>query len=178
MPAPAFQSVPYVHLHVTLLTTTSPFPNSTYFAGDSKPPTSILTSFEGARNGLKGPPFNSISYHGRVAEGKDEWVVKIFSESKLTKKWLRKVFNNQVGWVLHKEVRAATSLPLGHIFSSLLLQWDAYPGENSPSLVFSLSLNMLPVPSSCTYLGVSPGSIGRWPLLCQCLRTVSHKYQL
>jgi prenylcysteine oxidase/farnesylcysteine lyase len=104
VPRPNVPQTEYVNLHVTILTTTSPTLNATYFGQEPHPPTMILTTFEGARKGGKEPPFNSISYHGRIAEGKDEWVVKIFSKAKPTKKWLNKVFNNRVGWVYHKVV--------------------------------------------------------------------------
>jgi len=117
VPKPDVRAPEYSTLHVTLLTTTSPFPNATYFGHDSHPPTSILTTFEGVRKGGKEPPFNSISYHGRVADGQDEWVVKIFSRSKLSKKWLNKIFNNQVGWVYHKEWKAYPVLSPSPIFS-------------------------------------------------------------
>jgi prenylcysteine oxidase / farnesylcysteine lyase len=96
---------PYVHLHVTLLTTKSPAPNPSYFRLEkgSDVPTMILTSAQGSREGKPAPEFNSLSYHGTVIEGKDEWVVKIFSTSKVEDEWLHKVFDH-VGWVHRKEV--------------------------------------------------------------------------
>ncbi|KAK7064553.1 Prenylcysteine lyase [Favolaschia claudopus] len=99
---------PYVHLHVTLLTTTQPsFPAQSFSLPPStKVPGMLLTTFEGARNGGKQPEFNSMSYHGLISEG--EWVVKIFSKKRISDKWLSKMFDGQVGWVLRKE-------------------WDAYP---------------------------------------------------
>ena len=99
---------PYVHLHVTLLLTSSPTPISTYFSlpeGD-KAPTNVLTTHDGFVNGGPAPEFNSLSYHGKVAghEGRPaEHLVKIFSSKKLDDLWLRKVFG-KLGWVLRKEV--------------------------------------------------------------------------
>ncbi|KAF8349812.1 Prenylcysteine lyase-domain-containing protein [Amanita rubescens] len=99
---------PYIHLHVTLLTTTSPTPNPAYFSlsSTSDAPRVILTTYEGVRKGGKEPEFNSMSYHGLLREG--EWIVKIFSQQRISDEWLQNVFNGQVGWVHRKE-------------------WDSYP---------------------------------------------------
>lgn len=109
---------PYVHLHVTLLSTPSPTPNATYFGlGAGKAPTEMLTTYQGVRQGTtEEPEFNSMTYHGKVqratgenwegADG-DEWVVKIFSKKRISDEWLANMFG-KVGWVLRKE-------------------WDAYP---------------------------------------------------
>ncbi|KZT42779.1 hypothetical protein SISSUDRAFT_846389 [Sistotremastrum suecicum HHB10207 ss-3] len=100
----------YVHLYVTLLTTTASHPSGDYF-GTRSPPKSVLTTWEGVRNGGIEPEFNSLAYHGSPIEpeGKaKEWVVKIFSKKPLTNRLLRKLFNNEVGWIYRKE-------------------WDAYP---------------------------------------------------
>ena len=95
---------PYVHLHVTLLTTTSPTADPAYFglSSSSKVPQMMLTTSRGVRNGGKKPEFNSLSYLGAVREG--EWAVKIFSENPITDEWLQKVFFGKVGWVYRKEV--------------------------------------------------------------------------
>ncbi len=95
---------PYVHLHVTLLTTTSEYPNPAYFAlsSSAKPARMMLTSYEGVRNNGKEPEFNSLSYHGTVRPG--EWAVKIFSKQRVSDQWLNDIFNGQVGWVFRKEV--------------------------------------------------------------------------
>lgn len=95
---------PYVHLHVTLITTTSPSLDPAFF---SMPPTSavphmLLTTYEGARQGGKEPEFNSISYHGQIRDG--EWVVKIFSKERVEDDWIDKVFGGKVGWIHRKEV--------------------------------------------------------------------------
>ncbi|KAF9015454.1 Prenylcysteine lyase-domain-containing protein [Cyathus striatus] len=102
---------PYVHLHVTLLTTASPSMNSNYFKlpPTSEPPKMMLTTHEGARKGGKEPEFNSISYHGLVREG--EWAVKIFSKKRISDEWLDKLFNSQIGWVYRKEWKAYPELP-------------------------------------------------------------------
>ncbi|OSC98850.1 hypothetical protein PYCCODRAFT_1438835 [Trametes coccinea BRFM310] len=114
---------PYVHLHVTLLSTSSPSPNATYFnlAKGSKAPTSVLTTYDGVRaRGGPEPEFNSLTYHGSVrakdgelrrnAQGDQEWVVKIFSEERVSDEWLQKVFDGKVGWVYRKEWDAYTVL--------------------------------------------------------------------
>ncbi|KAJ7630585.1 Prenylcysteine lyase-domain-containing protein [Roridomyces roridus] len=99
---------PYVHLHVTLLSTTLPSVPAQSFSlpASTKIPAMLLTTFDGARNGGTRPEFNSLSYHGAIREG--EFVVKIFSESRIEDAWLSKMFEGQVGWVHRKE-------------------WDAYP---------------------------------------------------
>jgi prenylcysteine oxidase/farnesylcysteine lyase len=97
--------VEYVHLHVTLLTTTSPSANPEYFGlnpGDTVP-RMMLTTAQGIRAGRPAPEFNSMSYHGRIAPGRDEWVVKIFSKKRIEDEWLSDMFTN-VGWVHRKEV--------------------------------------------------------------------------
>lgn len=112
---------PYVRLHVTLLSTSSPSPNATYFnlGSGGKAPTTLLTTYEGVRQrGTAEPEFNSLTYHGPVrgkdgearvnAFGDKEWVVKIFSKARLEDAWLEQMFEGNVGWVLRKE-------------------WDAYP---------------------------------------------------
>ncbi|KZT70702.1 FAD/NAD(P)-binding domain-containing protein [Daedalea quercina L-15889] len=108
---------PYVHLHVTLLSTTSPTPNSSYFGlGGGSAPTEVLTTHNRVREGLgEEPEFNSMTYHGKIkkADGtpveRDEWVVKIFSKQRVEDAWLENMFGEgNVGWVLRKE-------------------WDAYP---------------------------------------------------
>ena len=112
---------PYVHLHVTLLSTSSATPNASYFhlAHGAKAPTTLLTTYDGVRRrGHSEPEFNSLTYHGLVrnkegepvvnAFGAKEWVVKIFSKKRLSDKWLNEMFSGNVGWVLRKE-------------------WDAYP---------------------------------------------------
>ena len=95
---------PYVHLHVTLLSTTSPTPNPKYFglAPSSPAPRVILTTNQGKRGGGVEPEFNSLSYHGLVREG--EWAVKIFSDHELSDEWLNEMFHDKVGWVYRKEV--------------------------------------------------------------------------
>jgi prenylcysteine oxidase/farnesylcysteine lyase len=103
---------PYVHLHVTLLTTTSVHPQGRFFGmdDDAAVPTTVITSAETSRNtGSTSPDFQSITYHGRVAPDSDEWVVKIFSLERRSDEWLGEVFGkDNIGWVLRKE-------------------WDSYP---------------------------------------------------
>lgn len=106
---------PYIHLHVTLLTTTAAQPNPKYFGLETgaKVPKAVLTTHDGVRTrGGKEPEFHSLTYHG-LARGKkgtptegeeEEWLVKIFSKQVVTDKWLAEMFNGKVGWVHRKEV--------------------------------------------------------------------------
>ncbi|KZT06641.1 FAD/NAD(P)-binding domain-containing protein [Laetiporus sulphureus 93-53] len=116
--AESFPEQPYVRLHVTLLSTPAPSPNSAYFGlGAHSAPTTLLTTANAVREGTGAEPeFNSLTYHGKVraadgepwaGEAGEEWVVKIFSKKRLTDDWLENMFG-KVGWVLRKE-------------------WDAYP---------------------------------------------------
>ena len=106
---------PYIHLHVTLLTTTAATPNPVYFG--KKPgaevPTFVLTTLDGVRRGGRAPEFNVLAYIGQATLAKNgihdrqetgEWVVKIFSMEHISDEWLATMFQNQVGWVLRKEV--------------------------------------------------------------------------
>jgi prenylcysteine oxidase/farnesylcysteine lyase len=88
---------PYIHLHVTLLTTTSSSIPAQSFSlpASTKIPPMLLTTFEGARNGGKEPEFNSLSYHGLISEG--EWVVKIFSKVVILGRAYNKFFWTNVG---------------------------------------------------------------------------------
>ncbi|KAI0063132.1 FAD/NAD-P-binding domain-containing protein [Artomyces pyxidatus] len=109
---------PYIHLHVTLLSTTAPSYNPEYFglAKGAKAPQMVLTTLDGVRNGGKVPEFNSINYLRKIVkknateakEGPEEWAVKIFSMAPVSDEWLSNLFQGQVGWVLRKE-------------------WDSYP---------------------------------------------------
>jgi len=103
---------PYVKLHVTLLTTTSPHPSPAYFGlpDGSKVPQTILTSQANSRQGGKKPEFNSLTYHHLVREG--EWSVKIFSAALITDEWLGTVFGEgSIKWTYRKEWDAYPKLP-------------------------------------------------------------------
>lgn len=95
-----------MHLHVTLLATTAEHPSAEYFGlkQGEKAPRTVLTTATRVREGGKEPEFNSLSYHGSVAPGRKEQVVKIFSKETLNDEWLRTMFDGQVDWVLRKEV--------------------------------------------------------------------------
>jgi len=95
---------PYVHLHVTLLSTTSATPNPKYFGlpSSSEVPRMILTTSQGKREGGIEPEFNSLTYHGLIREG--EWAVKIFSDHELSDAWLNEMFQDKIGWIYRKEV--------------------------------------------------------------------------
>lgn len=109
---------PYVNLHVTLLSTTSPTANPGYFGlkEGAGVPGMVLTSNEKGRYGGKEPEFNSLSYHGKLTkkegaeakgEEKEEYVVKIFSKTEVQDGWLKNVFG-EVGWV-HRRLVCAYS---------------------------------------------------------------------
>jgi prenylcysteine oxidase/farnesylcysteine lyase len=102
---------PYMHLHVTLLSTTAAHPNPEYFGmpAGSKVPRVVLTTKERA-NSSSPPEFNSLSYLDRI--GEEEWAVKILSDNRISDEWLDNVFQGQVKWVTRKEVsRQRTILP-------------------------------------------------------------------
>ncbi|KAG7099795.1 hypothetical protein E1B28_001607 [Marasmius oreades] len=117
---------PYVHLHVTLLSTKSPSVNPEYLSLplSSKVPPTLLTTFQNAREGGKAPEFNSLSYHGKIKE--DERAVKIFSEERISDEWLKRVFNGQVGWVYRKEWDAYPKLPPTTVFPPVKLDTGFY----------------------------------------------------
>ncbi|KDR85286.1 hypothetical protein GALMADRAFT_51898 [Galerina marginata CBS 339.88] len=118
--------IPYVHLHVTLLSTTSTYPNPAYFGlpSSSTVPRMMLTTNQGARDGRTKPEFNSLSYHGLVRDG--EWAVKIFSENALSDEWLNNMFQGQVGWVLRKDWDAYPKLPPTSNFPPVKLDRGLY----------------------------------------------------
>ncbi|KAK7689579.1 hypothetical protein QCA50_007371 [Cerrena zonata] len=137
---------PYVNLHVTLLSTTSPQANPEYFglAGDASVPSMVLTSYENARNGGKEPEFNSLSYHGKIVKKakeveepapetenvetenqKEEWVVKIFSKVEVGDAWLRNIFG-EVGWVNRRVFQAYPVLPPTTSFPPIKLAQGLY----------------------------------------------------
>ncbi|CAK5279586.1 unnamed protein product [Mycena citricolor] len=109
--ASAIPIQPYVHLHVTLVSTTAPRFSPGYFSQSpsAKLPAMMLTTASNARQGGPEPEFNSISYHGRISES--EWVVKVFSKTRITDEWLSEMFDGQVGWVYRKEWDAYPELP-------------------------------------------------------------------
>ncbi|KAH7104700.1 FAD/NAD(P)-binding domain-containing protein [Auriculariales sp. MPI-PUGE-AT-0066] len=112
--------IPYVHLHVTLFTTTAKYPSSEYFG--TAAPRTVLTTHDGARHGGPEPEFNSLSYLHPLQEGAEEWVVKIFSKKRISDTWLEKAFDGKVGWVYRKE-------------------WEAYPALKPRALDTLPSLN-------------------------------------
>lgn len=125
---------PYVHLHVTLLTTRDDKMKADYFGlspGDPTPQ-SILTISRGVESGGVESEFNSLSYHGRVRKmnetghwsDQEEWKVKIFSKQRISDEWLSKAFDH-VGWVYRKEV--SVYAPFICFLCSNVYQWDAYP---------------------------------------------------
>ena len=98
---------------MTLLTTTSSRPLASFFGlpDSTVIPRTILTSGSTHRHDKEAPlpDFQSISYHGQLFEGSEEYVVKIFSFDRKSDEWLERVFGKgQVGWVERKE-------------------WDSYP---------------------------------------------------
>jgi len=67
---PVIPPQPYVHLHVTLISTPNPHARTRYFGlkPDGYVPGMVLTTWERARAGEEDalPEFNSLSYHGKV----------------------------------------------------------------------------------------------------------------
>ncbi|KAH8831889.1 Prenylcysteine lyase-domain-containing protein [Flagelloscypha sp. PMI_526] len=104
--AASIPAQPYVHLHVTLFTTTQSNFNSDYFNLTS-PPQVMLTSNNRARQvpPAPGPSFNSITYQGKISD--TESYVKIFSSQMISNQEIHEIVDN-VGWIYRKE-------------------WDAYP---------------------------------------------------
>lgn len=106
--------VEYVHLHVTLLATTSPGANPEYFnlRAGSHVPSFVATTWDAVRHGeptTPKPEFNSLNYLDQIKNveehGIDEWTVKIFSQDRISDEWLANVFGEgKVGWVYRKEV--------------------------------------------------------------------------
>ncbi|KAG9104026.1 hypothetical protein FRC06_006106 [Ceratobasidium sp. 370] len=106
----AFPPVDYVHLHVTLLSTTAERPQATYFFPNAAPGTKVPQTILTTSSGSVEPEFNSLTYHETVRhKGQSKRIVKIFSKAQLDDAWLEKVFGaGTVDWVFRKE-------------------WDAYP---------------------------------------------------
>jgi prenylcysteine oxidase/farnesylcysteine lyase len=123
---------PYVHLHVTLLTTTLPTPSPEYFKQKSDIPPMMLTTYEGVRSGGAEPEFNSLSYHGLVKGGPNEegrpkeWTVKIFSKKKVSDAWLKKIFPGSVTWVHRKAWEAYPQLRVSQKYPSFKLHEGLY----------------------------------------------------
>ncbi|CUA71609.1 hypothetical protein RSOLAG22IIIB_09699 [Rhizoctonia solani] len=109
----AFPPVDYVRLHVTLISTTAKHPLGSYFfpaAPETTVPQAILTTGSGSIE----PEFNSLTYHERIQrEGQPpEYIVKIFSKSRVSGEWLEKVFGKgTVGWIRRTEWDAYPQLP-------------------------------------------------------------------
>ena len=152
---------PYVHLHVTLLTTTSRQPNPEYFSlsSSSKVPSMVLTTYNGVRKGGKEPEFNSLSYHGYAAKSvdgvPDEWSVKIFSKERISDEWLDKIFMGNVGWVYRKEVSSCHNM-----FPCLIRSCRRH-----------LPVGCISTTSANNHL--SARQVGRRPILRQRIRAVS-----
>ncbi|CAE6414165.1 unnamed protein product [Rhizoctonia solani] len=121
VPEKAFPPVDYVHLHVTLLATTTKHPLGSYFfpsAPETTAPQTILTTASGSVE----PEFNSLTYHERIQrEGQPpEYIVKIFSEKRVSDEWLEKLFGaGTIGWIRRKEWDAYPRLPPTTTFPSV-----------------------------------------------------------
>ncbi|EKM53071.1 uncharacterized protein PHACADRAFT_259228 [Phanerochaete carnosa HHB-10118-sp] len=138
--APVIPPQPYVHLHVTLLSTPNAHPRTRFFGlkDSDSVPTTILTTSEAVRQNPDAPPpeFNSISYHGKIltldglpantsTDGGEEWSVKIFSKQRLEDSWLRRAFG-KIGWVYRKEWDAYPVLPPASKFPPIKLEQGLY----------------------------------------------------
>ena len=149
--------VPYLPLHITLLTTTSPSPSPAYFNATegSNIPAIILTNAHGRRHGGREPDFISISYLQKVSPDSEEYVVKVFSKERIEKEWLDEVFGKgKVGWVHRYKVGV----------SKLLL-----------AMVDKVAVGCLP--RLIAYNDVPTNGTRRWTLLRQRLRTVRESFQ-
>ncbi|KAG9126281.1 hypothetical protein FRC07_004092, partial [Ceratobasidium sp. 392] len=106
----AFPPVNYVHLHVTLLSTTAEHPQASYFLPNAAPGTKVPQSILTTSAGGVEPEFSSLTYHETIQHnGQSKRIVKIFSKARVEDNWLEKVFGaGTVDWVFRKE-------------------WDAYP---------------------------------------------------
>ncbi|KDQ07131.1 hypothetical protein BOTBODRAFT_48966 [Botryobasidium botryosum FD-172 SS1] len=113
VPNANFSDAVYTHLHVTLLSTTAPHPDPSYFSLPeySKVPNTILTS-SGKQTS---PEFYSLSYGAPVAgleNGTRTWAVQILSEDRKEDSWLEKVFGaGKVGWIRRSEWYAPRLMP-------------------------------------------------------------------
>ena len=139
---------PYIHLHVTLLTTNASSPNPDYFGykPGSQVPTFVMTTFDGARRGGRAPEFRSLSYMGQTKfadngthdeQEADEWIVKIFSMERISDEWLATMFQNQVSWVLRKEVCRLRTYP-----------WHEYLTKEHPVGLVSCAVSYDELPTS------------------------------
>ena len=148
--------VPYVHLHVTLFTTTSPSANPAYFnlPEGSTIPSMIITSAEATRQGGPEPDFNSMNYLQQVSADRQEWVVKIFSKKRIGDDWLETVFGKgKIGWVLRHEV-SLLNLPL--------------------AMIDKIAVGCLP--RLTTHYEISNDGTRRWSLLRQRFRKVRESF--
>jgi len=97
---------------VTLFTTTRPHALPSFFglADSATIPTTILTTGYTARTsaGVPPPRFQSVTWHGETAPGSGEYVVKIFSVTYVTDRFITELIGEEPGWLLRKE-------------------WDSYP---------------------------------------------------
>ncbi|KAI9057359.1 FAD/NAD(P)-binding domain-containing protein [Trametes sanguinea] len=132
---------PYVHLHVTLLSTSSPHASSAYFnlPPETPAPEIILTTSNAARSNPAADPepaFNMLSYLTQLryrngtawlnAEGNPEWVVKIFSDSAMSDEVLGELFDGQIGWVVRREWDPYPALPPTTEFPPVVLADGLY----------------------------------------------------
>lgn len=127
LPQPStFPKVDYVHLHVTLFTTTTTSLRPGYFKADPLDgplPGTVLTT---AASGIQ-PEFNSIRYQASIQKnGTTEYVVKIFSRTRVSDNLLDKLFGRKsIGWIYRKEVSCRPFPSSLHALTSN--EWDAYP---------------------------------------------------
>ncbi|KAG8960131.1 hypothetical protein FRC03_007029 [Tulasnella sp. 419] len=108
-----FPPVHYVKIHVTFVSTTSPFPKRSFFKQGSSGDIgfgTVLTTTDGFRKGGSLPDFNSIGQYGTVQRnGRTEYIYKTFSLERRSDAWLEKLYGKgTLGWIYRKE-------------------WDAYP---------------------------------------------------
>ncbi|KAG8924764.1 hypothetical protein FRC02_010206, partial [Tulasnella sp. 418] len=107
--SPSFSPTPYVDLFVTFVSTTSRYPQTSFFGLNSTSLgfTSVLTSAETARTSQRPPPdFLSIGNWGTVVRnGTTEYIYKTLSLDYKSDQWLQKVYG-PIGWVYRKPWKA------------------------------------------------------------------------
>lgn len=127
--ATTFPRVVYVHLHITVLATTTEHPQASYFFPNAAPGTKVCKTILITSSGPVEPEFNSMSYIGNIQRaGKGpEHIVKIFSKARVEDDWLDKIFGaGAVGWVHRKEwdlfwIATNYDAPTSHAYAKPLL---------------------------------------------------------
>ncbi|EST09280.1 Prenylcysteine lyase [Kalmanozyma brasiliensis GHG001] len=158
------KGVPFVHLHVTLLTTSRTSPRGSYFGmgeNDAVPRT-ILTSSESVRRAKgdtskKGPrlEFFSLTYLRSVTHPQDggkEWVVKIFSPSAIPVSLLDSLFGDSISWVQRHEWDSYPQLHPTDRFPHIEIDDNLYYSNALESLVSTMETSTVAAKNSVALL--------------------------